>query len=128
MPISRAFEQDVLSMPDFLLLYDKYSSEYDANFLLRASECDEPMHLTMAYKNATKADAKLFAEELEKKGFAKKNENDYEYNDISVSIHQGNLILTKNQDMNFNTQMVVSVTTGINVWMKSLLKKYLGIG
>lgn len=123
MPITYAFEQDVLSLPDIMLCYDKYSSEYDAAFLLNASECDEPLHLTLAYKHATKADAKLFAEELVKKGFVKKNEHTYEKNDISVDIHQGNLILTKSE-ISTTTQMVVSVSTGFGAWIKGIIKKY----
>lgn len=126
MPISYAFMQDVLSMPDILLCYDKYSKEFDANFLLKASESKEPLHLSLSYKHATKADAESFAEELEKRGFVKKDENTYEYNDISVSIHQGNLILTKSE-IETRTQMVLSVTTGIKTWFMGLCKKYLGI-
>lgn len=126
MPITYAFEQNVFAMPDILLCYDKYSSEFDAAFLLNASECDEPLHLTLAYKNATKADAKSFADELVKRGFTKKGEYTYEKNDISVDIHHGNLILTKS-DIDTRANMVVSVSTGIGVWVKGFLKKYLGI-
>lgn len=129
MPITYAFEQLILGMPDVWLCYDKYSSEMDADFLFTASECKEPLHLTMTYKNATKDDYNKLESQLIEKGFEMKDISKgkrFIINDIEMDVYYGNFTIEKG-GVKKEMKMTVQVTTGIMLWFKSLAMKYLGL-
>lgn len=130
MPVALARQQDIIGMPDIWLHYASYAQDVDDNLIFKVSSCGEPMNLTLSYKDATKADVEKFGKQLESRGFKLEKSTSitkyYKLNDIEVQLSSGNLVLTKGETSR-NTKMVVSVTTGLELWVKNILKKYLGI-
>lgn len=129
MPITYALEQFLLGMPDVWLCYDKYSSEMDADFLFTSSECKEPLNLTVTYVNASKEDYKKLETQLNEKGFQVEEISKgkrFSLNDIDIDVYYGNFIIEKG-GVRKEMKMTVKVTTGLMLWFKSLVKKYLGL-
>lgn len=124
-PISYVNENYVFGMPAVHLVYSSMNKT-DLSVLEKVVACKEPFSLILCYQKCSDAEAAQIEETLEKLGFKKDSDDDFIKDDIVISMEQGDLQL-KDCGSDQKVQLTLDVKTGLMVWVKSLIKKFLGL-